>query len=91
MVLGKSRVSDGVSQPKKELKCTEYVTYDYDEPNWYPCNCPVCGGFLKWDGDQPICTKCGADLLAIPERDEDTGEEFGWGKICPISLKRKGD
>lgn len=71
----------------EELKCTEYIQYDNDEP-CTPCQCPVCGGFLKWNNGKPICTKCGADLLVIPERDEDTGEELEWGKICPISLNR---
>ena len=73
-----------------ELKCTKYAIYDGDDPNWYPCNCPVCGGFLKWEGDKPICNKCHVELLAIPEHDEETGEELDWaGKICPISMPKK--
>jgi len=71
-----------------ELKCTEYILMDCDEQNFRPCNCPVCGGFLKWNDGKPTCTKCGADLLVIPERDEETGEELEYGKICPISLKK---
>lgn len=71
-----------------ELKCTEYVLYDTDE-QFRPCKCPVCGGFLKWNDGKPICTKCGAGLLVIPERDEEDGTELGYGKICPISLKKK--
>lgn len=59
-----------------ELKCTEYILMDCDEQNFRPCNCPVCGGFLKWNDGKPTCTKCGADLLVIPERDEETGEEL---------------
>ena len=74
----------------KELKCTEY-TYDFPEELWRPCSCPVCGGFLKWDGDKPICNKCHAELIAIPYKDEETGEELSEGKICPISLAQKDE
>lgn len=74
----------------KELSCTRYdVPYD---DGWHmPCRCPICGGFLKWPSieDIPICNKCHAELLVLPDVDEDTGEEMEWGKICPIS-KGKG-
>lgn len=77
-----------------ELKCSEYEIYDGDDTTWYPCHCPVCAGFLKWivkDEEWiPICNKCGTELIAIPDRDEETNEELGWsGKICPISLPKK--
>jgi len=74
-----------------ELKCTHYEIYDGDDEAWYPCHCPVCGGFLKWDTieDIPICNKCKAELLVIPEHDEETNEELEYGKICPISLRKK--
>jgi len=58
----------------------------------------MCGGFLKWldpnpEDDHaeliPICTKCGAELIAIPELDEETKEPLPWGKICPISKPKK--
>jgi len=35
--------------------------------------------------DTPICNKCCVELLVIPEKDEETGEEMEQGKICPIS------
>jgi len=76
-----------MSEP--ELKCTEYEMYAGDDEAWYPCHCPVCGGFLKWKDEEPICTKCGTELIAIPERDEETNEVLEWGKICPISLPKK--
>lgn len=69
-----------------ELKCTPYEMYDGDDSDYIPCKCPICGAFLKWDDDEKLkCTKCGADLLVIPERDEETNEELEYGKICPIS------
>ena len=73
-----------------EIKCTEYVNYEYDEENWYPCQCPVCAGFLTWkesegeDEPIPICNKCKTELIAIPYEDE-----IGYGKICPISKPKK--
>lgn len=76
---------------KPEPKCTEFVEYEGDGSDWCPCSCPVCGGFLKWQNieDIPICNKCGTELLVIPEHDEETGEDLGCGKICPISLPKK--
>lgn len=71
-----------------ELKCTGYMYIDDDMPST-PCHCPVCGGFLKWEDEVPICTKCGTDLISIPDRDEETNEVLEWGKICPISLPKK--
>ena len=69
-----------------DLKCTQYSTYDDDfDEHITPCPCPVCGGFLKWVGEKPICNKCGTELIAIPEKDEETGKEYEQGKICPIS------
>lgn len=75
----------------KELRCTEYKVFDEDYSEWRPCKCPVCGAFLKWSkiSDVPKCNKCGAGLLVVPERDEETGEELDYGKICPISLAKK--
>jgi len=71
-----------------ELKCTNYEMYDdWEDAYLHACHCPVCGGFLKWVEMQPICNKCGTELLAIPDRDE--GEEMEWGKICPISKPGK--
>lgn len=72
----------------KEIKCTEYMEADYDEP-LPPCKCPTCGAFLKWiaEGDKelkPVCNKCKAELIAIPYEDE-----IGYGKICPISPPKK--
>jgi len=72
-----------------ELKCSRYIYIDDYTIPARPCQCPVCGGFLKWDDDKPICNKCGAELLVIPDRDEETDEELEWGKICPISLGTK--
>ena len=73
-----------------ELKCSDYVYVDGDEPEHYiPCKCPVCGAFLKWNDLEIICTKCGAELLVIPDLDEETNEELEWGKICPIPKKEK--
>lgn len=72
-----------------DLKCTLYITYDPDDLSFYPCQCPVCAGFLTWENDKPICNKCGAELFIIPARDEETKEELEYGKICPIALKKK--
>lgn len=73
------------------MKCTDYIAEDHE---WWehrgPCHCPVCGGFLKWvnwpEAQTPECNKCGTELIALPEIDEDTGEELEFGKICQISL-----
>ena len=76
----------------KELKCTEYIYLDTEEWPVPPCKCPVCGGFLKWEGEDfsiPVCNKCHTELLMIPERDDETDEELEWGKICPISSRKK--
>lgn len=72
-----------------ELHCTEYMMYDADDPNWMPCQCPVCKGFLKWNPEGMICKKCGTELLVIPDLDKETGEELELGKVCPISLPRR--
>ena len=75
-------------EKKIEIKCTEYAYNDDPDAKVTPCKCPVCGAFLKFEGenyDQPKCNKCGTDLLMIPDRDEETGKELDWGKICPIS------
>jgi len=69
---------------EKELKCITYEMYDSNDLDFKPCNCPMCGGFLKWNNGEPICNKCGTELLVIPEREN--GEDLGYGKICPISL-----
>lgn len=71
--------------------CTGYVISD--EPDTLsPAHCPKCKGFLKWvevkgEGLQPICNKCHAPLVLIPDVDSDENYEFG--KICvrkPSSL-----
>ena len=76
-----------------ELGCSRYIVYDFDDSSYYPCNCPVCGGWLKWEVEndewKPICNKCHADLIAIPDRDEELGEDLDSGKICPLSLAKK--
>lgn len=72
-------------------KCTPVC--DWNDPEDYiPPNCPVCGGFLKYieDGDdlKPICNKCGAELIMLPESED--GEIIeGCYKICPISGRKK--
>lgn len=68
------------------MKCTEYVHGDWrDEHEYYfPPNCPVCGGFLKFEGNNPICNKCKTELIMLPYTED--GIEYEWGKICPISL-----
>lgn len=81
-----------------ERKCTNYMEGDWVEEGLSPCHCPVCGGFLAWEDDHdsemneivvPVCNKCGTELIAIPEKDEETGEILSWGKICPISERKK--
>lgn len=74
-----------------ELECTEYIMYDADDPDWKPCRCPVCKGFLKWHPEKITCKKCGTDLLVIPELDPETGEELELGKICPISMRKRSE
>ena len=79
------------------MSCTRYEMYgrnDVEHPT--PCKCPVCGGFLKWNKENPICNKCKTELMIFPDIDEETGEEHDWaGKICPIeapkTLVRKVD
>ena len=67
------------------MKCTEYNLDDGDGyENFYPCKCPVCGGFLKWKGTIPICNKCKTELIMLPYTED--GVEYDWGKIYPISL-----
>jgi len=73
--------------------CTPYVT-DYDDDDWTPCKCPVCGGFLTADifKDPLICKKCGSELLAIEvseqfkDSDNWNGEE---GRICVVTKRTK--
>ena len=72
-----------------ELKCTPYLMFDADDPNWMPCQCPICKGFLKWNPKRMRCKKCGTELLVIPEVDEETGGELECGKVCPISERKK--
>ena len=73
-----------------ERKCTNYMLDYSDEDNYLPpCHCPVCGGFLAWEDDEPKCNKCGADLIMLPDHDEETGEELECGRICPISERKK--
>ena len=69
------------------MKCSEYAYGDWEDFLEYPrpCHCPICGGFLSWDGQTPICNKCKTELMIFPEVDEETGEDLEWGKICPIS------
>lgn len=73
-----------------QLKCTSYEESDYDDERRLhgPCRCPNCGGFLKWNGDIPICNKCHAELIKLPDHDEETGEELGCGRICPLSMPK---
>ena len=77
-----------------ELKCS--VCVDIDDPEGYfPPNCPVCGGFIKWidEGENhdtltPICNKCGSELIMLPYVED--GEVIeGMNKICPISKPKK--
>ena len=42
---------------------------------------------MAWNEMVPICNKCGTELIAIPEKEDE--EEMEWGKICPISLPKK--
>jgi hypothetical protein len=68
--------------------CSRYQ--EWDDSIGTPCKCPVCGGFLAWDENGgPLCNKCGAELVKVPEVDEETGEEYDEGKICAISGRKK--
>jgi hypothetical protein len=73
-------------------ECTEYVEEDSDD-RLSPCRCPVCMGFLTSNifQDPLICKKCGSELAALPNIDEETGEEskYGDGKICVITRRKK--
>ena len=66
-------------------ECTPYMVNDSEE-RLTPCKCPICGGFLKWPDvdEEPICNKCGAELIAYPDIDEETKETLECGKICVI-------
>jgi hypothetical protein len=78
-------------------KCTNYIIND--EEGKMPCRCPRCGGFLKWvrvyrngvptGEDRPVCNNCHAELIVLPDHDEETGEEMECGRICDITLPRK--
>lgn len=69
--------------------CTPYVEDDCEDHHT-PCRCPVCGGWLKWDeNDEPKCTKCEAELVKVPDVDEDTKETLECGKICALSGRKK--
>ena len=72
-----------------ELKCTNYI---FDSDIDQHAHCPVCGAFLPYDfpDDKPFnCKKCGAELICLPDHDEETHEELEWGRICPIKRKVK--
>lgn len=72
------------------MKCAPYeMVDDFRDLGVFftPAKCPVCGAFLKWNDMQPECNKCGTELLVIPEKID--GEEMEWGKICPISERKK--
>ena len=77
-----------------ELKCTPVMDCD-DPDDYFPPNCPVCGGFIKWidegeDHEQltPVCNKCGTELIMLPYTED--GEVIdGMGKICPLSGRKK--
>lgn len=71
-------------------ECTPY-TMDYDPAECTPCKCPVCGGFLPAElpEDSFNCKKCGAELLLIPEVDEESGKDLDCGKICAITPRQK--
>jgi hypothetical protein len=69
--------------------CTGYDE-NIDPQDGHPCQCPVCGGWLAWDENgEPVCNKCGAELVKVPEVDEDTKETMECGKICAISGRKK--
>jgi hypothetical protein len=74
--------------------CSRYVTDNYDDENWMPCKCPVCGGFLSGDifQDPLICKKCGSELVALEaseklkESDDWEGEE---DRICVVTERHE--
>lgn len=67
------------------MRCVEYSMEPHEwGKHKTPCKCPICGGFLKWEGNIPICNKCRTELIMLPEVED--GFEMDWGKICPISL-----
>ncbi len=68
-----------------KAKCVPYEYFGGDfHPN-KPCQCPKCGGFLKWiDNVLPVCNKCHADLIILPDHDEETDKELECGRICLI-------
>ena len=69
--------------------CTEYIEDDCGDTHHIPCKCPVCAGWLAWDENgEPVCNKCGAELVKVPDVDEDTKETQEWGKICAISGRK---
>jgi hypothetical protein len=74
-----------------ELKCSNYTFEDLGD-NTGLCRCPICGGFLP--SDFPLdksfkCQKCDAELITLPNHDEETKEELESGRICPIRMKGK--
>jgi len=73
------------------IKCTKYAFSD-DDSHTEHCHCPVCGGFLPFTfpHDKPFkCKKCRAELIALPDHDEETNEKLEWGRICPIKVMRE--
>ena len=73
-----------------KLNCSRYVIDDWLGEKFVPCNCPVCGGFIKAfnDVEEKInCKKCGSELIILPEVEE--GKEMDYGKICPLKLGNK--
>ena len=78
-------------------ECSRYELGDFEdwglEPYQRLCRCPICKGFLpqNFPMDKPFkCKKCGAELLVMPDHDEDTGEEeVESGRICPISTSKQ--
>lgn len=62
------------------MSCTKYQIGDWREYyDSYPggCHCPVCGGFLIWKNENPICNKCKTPLMIFPDDNE-------YGRICPL-------
>ena len=74
------------TEAKQVPECTGYIISD-DPEALSPAHCPKCKGFIKWvekegEGLQPICNKCHAPLVLIP--DPDSEEDYEWGKICVL-------
>jgi hypothetical protein len=73
--------------------CTRYTSANGYEDEWlakHKCQCPVCKGFLSWDDNgEPHCNKCEAELVLVPDIDEDTKDILEEGKICAISGRKK--